>query len=106
METRRRLVMEAASWCSVAYPTVADVVDLVFNLIRPVLLVCPSSVVAVQVAVREFVSMSVRLDPQHTPVSSGVCPRGDMYSGGISTGQFTTRACSRLNSRPYSTLVK
>ena len=65
MDTRRRPAAEAASWRNVAYPTGADVVDPVFNQIRRVLSVCPLSVVAVRVVVRESVAMYVRLDPQH-----------------------------------------
>jgi hypothetical protein len=64
METRCRPAVEAASWRSVVYPTGADVVDMVLNLICPVLLVCPSSAVVVQIVGRESVVMSIRLDPQ------------------------------------------
>ena len=69
MDTRRRPAAEAAIWRSVAYPTGADVVDLVFNPIRPVLLVCPSSVMVVRIVGWESVVMSVRLDPQHVSVT-------------------------------------
>ena len=51
-----------------------------------------SSAMVVRVVGQESVVMSVRLDPQHTLVSSGVCSSGDMYSGGISIGQFMTSA--------------
>ena len=64
MNTRRRPAAEAASWRNGTYSTGGDVVDPVFNRVRLVLLVCPSSAVAVWVAVRESVVMSVRLDPQ------------------------------------------
>ena len=90
METRRRPAAETASWCSVVYPTGADMVDLVFNLICPVVLVCPLTAVVVRIVGRESVVMSVRLDPQLTPMSLGVCLRGGMYSGGISIWQFMT----------------
>ena len=83
METSCRPVVEAASWRSVAYPIGGKIVDLVFNLIRPVLSVCPSLTVVVRFVVRESVVVSVRSDPQHIPVSSGVCLRGNMYSRGI-----------------------
>ena len=49
MEIRREPTTKAASWRSVAYPTGADVVDLVHNLIRSVLSVCPLSVLVVKV---------------------------------------------------------
>ena len=72
METRRRPVAEAASWRSVAYPTGADVVDLIFNLIRHMLSVCPLSTVVVRVVGRESMVMSVRLDPQQAqPLQAG-----------------------------------
>ena len=75
MKTRCRPAVEAASWHKVVYPMGGNVVDLVFNLVRSVLSVCPSSAVVVRIVGRESVVMSVRLDPQHTPVSSGVCSR-------------------------------
>ena len=106
MDMRRRPVTEAASWCNVAYPIGGDVVDPVFNRVRLMLSVCPSSAVAVRVAVRESVVMSVRLDPHHIPVSSGVCLRGDMYSGGISIEQFVRSALNHRNISPWSGLVK
>ena len=86
MDMRCCPAAEAASWRNIAYPTEGDVVDPVFNRVCLVLSVCPLSAVAVWVAVRESVVMSVRLDPQHTPVLLGVCLCGDVYFGGIPIG--------------------
>ena len=63
MDARPRPAADAASRRNVAYPTGGDVVDTVFNRIRLVLLVCPLSVVAARLAVREYMAMSVWLDP-------------------------------------------
>ena len=70
MDTRRRPTADAASWRNVVYTTGSDVVDPVFNRVRLVLLVCPLSAVAVRFAVRESVTMSVRLDPQQNRPST------------------------------------
>ena len=51
MDARRRPVANAASWRNAAYPRVGDVVDPVFNQVCLVLLVCPSSAVAVRFVV-------------------------------------------------------
>ena len=63
MDARRRAAADAVSRRNVAYPTGGDVVDTVFNRIRLVLSVCPLSVVAARLAVREYVAMSVWLEP-------------------------------------------
>ena len=62
METRRRPAMEAASWRSVAYHTGGNVVDMVFNLIRPVISVCLLSTAVVRIVGWESVLMFVWLD--------------------------------------------
>ena len=85
MEARRRAAADAVSRRNAAYPAGGDVLDTVFNRILLASSVCPLSAVAAQVVVWESVA-SVRLDPQHTPMSSGVCSRGDMYSGGYQLG--------------------
>ena len=105
MDASRRAAAEAASRCSVAYPAEGDVVDRIFNPLgtggrrgavrASSFLVRPASILVVVRVCRESVVMLVRLVSQHTPVSSGVGSLGDMYSGGISIGQFMMRARSR-----------
>ena len=63
MDARRHPAADTAIRSNVAYPTGNDVVDTVFNRIRLVLSVCPLSVVAARLAVREYVAMSVWLEP-------------------------------------------
>ena len=116
MEASRRAAAEAASRRNVPYPTGDDVVGCIFNPLgtggrrgtvrASSVFVRPASVSVAVRACRGSVVRSVRLVSQHTPVSLGVGSRGDMYSGGISTGQFMMRARSRQNSWPCSGFVK
>ena len=77
MKTRRRPAAEAStSLRSIAYLTGASGVDLIFNLIRPVLSVCPLSAVVVQIVGWESVVILSGWSPDTL-----LCPQAFVRAG-------------------------